>query len=367
MIGIGAFPCSTEPQFVEHPLPRSPRAGEVLCRTVALGVCGTDRDILESTHPIVPAGELHLVLGHECLGRVVEVGEGVRDLSAGDLVVPVVRRPRDESQSRPDLLPWGTFTERGIVHEHGFSVPYWLDQPRYLFPVSAEIANVAVLTEPLSVAEKGIQEALAVQRGRLGPDAWRVAPPRVLVTGQGPIAFASLIACRSQGWPTVMLGRDAASTFRSQLAQRLGAAYCPADRFEAEHVAVNEADIERSGFDLILECTGSDLVLVRTASALATCGVMVWLGSSRMPEARLHNLDVLMRNAVLRNHIHLGTVNAAPRDFALALRHLGELQRTCPLDLAALLTDHVPQQDALWHYRHRAPQGIKTVVMCDSP
>ena len=360
MLGIGAYPGSSEPKLVDHPSPAAPDADEVLCQTIALGVCGTDRDILESARPMVPAGEDHLVLGHECLGRVVDVGAEVQGLAPGDLVVPVVRRAFDHANSRPDMLPFGTFTERGIVEEHGFSFPYWLDKPRYLFPVSPQIADIAVLTEPLSVAEKGINEALAVQRGRLGSTAWQATPPRVLVTGQGPIAFACLLACRCHGWPTTMFGRDAPDTFRSQLAQRLGARYLPAERIPAE-----PRDVEQEGFDLVLECTGNDGVLLQAAQFLATCGVMVWLGSSRMPEPRTHNLDVLMRNAILRNHVHLGTVNAAPRDFTDALQHLEQLNQTCREDVTALLTECVSVRDSLWHYSHRRPQGIKTVVVCD--
>ncbi len=358
MLGIGAFPGSSEPQLVEHSSPPAPDVGQVLCQTIELGVCGTDRDILESTSPMVPAGESHLVLGHECLGRVVEVGGNVSDFSPGDLVVPVVRRAFDRSHPRPDMLPFGTFTERGIVLEHGFSFPFWLDEPRYLFHVPAEIADVAVLTEPLSVAEKGVNEAIALQRGRLGPSAWQEKTPRVLVTGQGPIAFACVLVCRCFDWPTTVYGRDPADTFRSQLAQQLGAKYIPAQHFTAE-----PHDVEQDGFDLILECTGNDAVLMETAQSLATCGVMVWLGSSRLPRPLPHNLDVLMRNAILRNHVHLGTVNAAPRDFVAALRHLEQLQQSQGSDLAALLTERVPLRDSLWHYRHRVPQGIKTVVM----
>jgi threonine dehydrogenase-like Zn-dependent dehydrogenase len=195
----------------------------------------------------------------------------------------------------------------------------------------------------------------------MGQRAWGAESPRVLVTGQGPIAFACLLVCRALHWPTTVFGRDPAGTFRADLAQRLGARYVPAEQFPAV-----VRDVERDGFDLILECTGSDLVLVQSARWLSSCGVMVWLGSSRRPEQRRHNLDGLMRDAVLRNHVHVGTVNAAPRDFAAALQHLAELQTRCGADLAAILTERVSPRNALWHYRNRVPQGIKTVVTYDS-
>jgi threonine dehydrogenase-like Zn-dependent dehydrogenase len=358
MQAIGAFPNSTEPRLVDAREPEGPRVDEVLCRTVRLGVCGTDRDILESAQPMVPHGEPFLVLGHECLGQIERVGKDISGLSPGDYVVPVVRRAFDVRTLRPDMLPFGTFTERGIVHEHGFSAPRWIDRPRYLFRVPAEIREIAVFTEPMSVAEKGINEALAVQRGRLG-DATS-ANPCVLITGLGPIAFACLVACRCRGWPATVYGRDDENTFRARLVQDFGGRYVSERQFDA-----NPSDVERDGFDMILECTGSDEVLMHVATALASCGVMVWLGSCRRPEPRVHNLDVLMRNAVLRNHIHLGIVNAAPRDFEHAIAHLQQLHRECPNQMAALFTAQVSLPEVLWHCKHRQPQGIKTVVRYD--
>ena len=97
---------------------------------------------------------------------------------------------------RVDLLPFGAFTERGIVREHGFSQPLWLDRPEHLFRVPAEIADLAVLTEPLAVSEKGVNEATVAARGPgWATDAWTTAdPPRVLVTGMGPIGFTAVLA-----------------------------------------------------------------------------------------------------------------------------------------------------------------------------
>jgi glucose 1-dehydrogenase len=358
MLAIAAQAGSPRPGFIDACEPPSPGAGEVLCRTLQVGVCGTDRDILESQEPLLPPGEDHLVLGHECLARIEVVGPEVRDFRPGDLVVPVVRRSGGVSSERVDLLPFGRYTERGIVHEHGFALPWFLDRPEHLFRVAEKLAPAAVFTEPLSVAEKAVNEALALQRGRLGEAAWSDPPPRVLVTGLGPIAFGAMLACSCRGWPVTVYGRDAEDTFRVELAAAFGAAYLPAAAYDFE-----PRDVEQDGFDLILECTGSDAVLVRAASSLAACGAMAWLGSARVPRPQERNVAQLMRHAVVRNHVHLGSVNAAPRDFRDALSHLAQLQATRPRELAAIFTDFVGPSDALWHYENRRPQGIKTVVM----
>jgi threonine dehydrogenase-like Zn-dependent dehydrogenase len=370
MRGIAALPQSAEPRLVEMPEPDAPGPGQVLCRTLELGICGTDREILESLRPMVPPGEPHLVLGHECLARIEATGPDVERLQTGDLVVPLVRRAIADTPIRVDMLAFGQYTERGIVTEHGFSTPYWLDQPQYLLRVDDALRPWAVLAEPFSVAEKGINEALLLQSARLGDSGWGQQSPRVLVTGMGPIGFAAAAVARCRGWDVTLYGRDPRDSFRAELATRLGATYLGAAQGETsglEHEAADpsEPDSEQDRFDLILECTGSDQVMAQWARSLAARGVMVWLGSSRRPEPAMHNLAQLMREGVLRNHLHVGCVNAAPRDFRAALEHLAQLSKQDSSLLDALITDRVSQSDSLWHYEQRRPQGIKAVVMFD--
>ena len=68
------------------------RGGSVLVEAIAVGVCGTDIEIVQGNYGWAPPGKRRLVLGHESLGRVVD--PGVSDtLAKGDLVVGIVRRP----------------------------------------------------------------------------------------------------------------------------------------------------------------------------------------------------------------------------------------------------------------------------------
>jgi hypothetical protein len=71
----------------------------------------------------------------------------------------------------------------------------------------------------------------------------------------------------------------------------------------------------------------------------------------------------MIRDGLLRNHVHIGCVNSAPRDFQNALTHLTQLAADRRDALAALITCRVRPEESLWHYEHRQPQGIKTVVM----
>jgi threonine dehydrogenase-like Zn-dependent dehydrogenase len=358
MPAIAARVGSTAPELVVLPHPQEPGPDEVLCETLQIGVCGTDREILHSAQPWTPAGDGLLILGHECLGRVVATGSSATRYRPGDLVVPVVRRKTRPDARRVDLLPFGAaFVERGIYRAHGFSASRWLDQPEFLYPVPEDISSIAVFTEPLTVAEKGVNEALAIQHGRLGPDMWNDPPPNVLVTGLGPIAFAGIIACVARKWPVTVWGRDRPDTFRARLARDFGAEYCSGDLR-----AFDSQLVERDGYDLMLECTGSDEVLLAAAAALRSCGVMSWLGSVRTPLPASHNMAKLMRDGLVRNQAYVGCVNAAPRDFECALAHLQQLYGPLRKELDALITARVCSEDALWHYTQRQPQGIKTVV-----
>ena len=90
---------------------------------------------------------------------------------------------------------------------------------------------------------------------------------------------------------------------------------------------------------------------------------MVWIGSVRVPRPKEHNIDRLMRLGLLRNHIHIGSVNAAPRDFRDALAHLAQMYETRRAEVDEIFTARVSPEESLLHYRERVPQGIKTVVM----
>ena len=350
MHGIAAFPNTNVPRIVDLPEPSAPRSGEVLCRTIQLGVCGTDREILSSLQPPVPKNERFLVLGHECLAEVEAVGSGVEEFSPGDLAVPLVRRPIGQSPYRCDLLDPDQFIERGIFQAHGFSARKWIDEPKYLLPISAEIASLAVLAEPTSVTEKGINESIVIQEARLGKNVWVNHPPRVLVTGMGPIGFTAVIACRCRGWSVTHFGRDPRDSFRAQLSSDLEAIY------------TSKIDVPAT-FDLVLECTGSDEVMFRVAQALAPRGIMAWLGSSRKPDPQMRNAALLMRQSLVQNNVFIGSVNSAPRDFRDALVHLAQMNKRVPGAMAQLITDRVKPADSLWHYEHRGPQGIKTIVV----
>ncbi len=359
MFAISAIPGKNEAVLVSPPAPRPLLPGEIACQTLELGVCGTDREILLSETPAVPPGEKHLILGHECLAQVTELGpDAGSGFAVGDLVVPVVRRPVPGATRRVDMLDFSQCTERGIYREHGFGSPQFIDRAEYVYKVPTSIANIAIFAEPLAVSEKGVNEALLLQKARLGDEVWNGAnAPHVLVTGLGPIGFASLLAARVRGWNVTIAGRDTPDTFRAQLAVSFGAEYVRMTPNFWDEIRPSE-----NGFDLCLECTGSEDVMLDAARALAPCGIMVWLGCSRVPKPGHHNVAAMMRDGLIRNHLHIGSVNSAPRDFIDAIAHLEILQKSHGAELQKMITARVTPAECHSQYVGRQPQGIKSIV-----
>ena len=132
---VGVSIARREVKLIDHPEPRLSRPDEVKIRILEVGVCGTDREICEFKFGEPPSGSDYLVLGHEALGEVIEVGPGVQELRPGSLVVPMVRLPCTDPacaacrSGRQDFCLTDTFPEHGIRRSHGFMAERIFDTP----------------------------------------------------------------------------------------------------------------------------------------------------------------------------------------------------------------------------------------------
>src|SRR6266850_1848017 len=154
MRAVGVSPAKKQVGLLSHAAPAKVGPREVKVRTIEVGVCGTDREICNFDYGTPPDGSDYLVLGHEALGEVVEVGPGVTTLGMGDLVVPTVRRPCPHhtcpscQSDRQDFCFTGDLTERGIKMTHGFMTEYFVEEEKHLNIVPRELRDVGVLVEP---------------------------------------------------------------------------------------------------------------------------------------------------------------------------------------------------------------------------
>src|SRR5438270_8740476 len=98
MKAIAVFPDEREIRVVDHPEPAMESPTQAKLRMLDVGVCGTDREIASFQYGTPPEGSEYLVIGHESLGEVVEVGPQAKKVKKGDLVVATVRRPCDHTE-----------------------------------------------------------------------------------------------------------------------------------------------------------------------------------------------------------------------------------------------------------------------------
>jgi len=89
MLAVAVFPSKREVEIIDHPEPAILSPTQAKMRVLDVGICGTDREIVSFQYGIPPAGFEYLVIGHESLSEVVEVGPQVSKVKPGDLVVPV--------------------------------------------------------------------------------------------------------------------------------------------------------------------------------------------------------------------------------------------------------------------------------------
>src|SRR5579863_3903217 len=165
--------------------------GPVLVETLAVGICGTDLEILSGAYGWAPPGQERLVLGHESLGRVLEAPAG-GDLARGDLVVGIVRRPDPVPCSNCAVGEWdfcrnGQYTERGIKEHDGYLSEHYRIAPEFLVKVAPGLGDLGVLLEPTSVVAKAWEQV-----ERIGGRAhWE--PKTAVVTGAGPIGLLAAL------------------------------------------------------------------------------------------------------------------------------------------------------------------------------
>jgi threonine dehydrogenase-like Zn-dependent dehydrogenase len=284
------------------------------------------------------------VLGHESLGEVIEVGSDVSQFKPGDLVVPSVRRPCRHAdclacrEDKQDFCYTGDFTERGIKMTHGFLTEFYVDEEKYLTGVPPELRDVAVLVEPLTVAEKGLAQARKIQQ-RLpwidpkSPAGQFGTGKNALVLGAGPVGILGAMLLLVHGFKTCVYSRSKAPNPKSELLESIGAKYISCEVETVDQLA------ERIGnIDLVYEAVGTAKISYDVLRVLGLNGIYVFTGIPAPRPAIGIEADIIMRNLVLKNQVVVGTVNADREAFAGAIRDLGIFLQRWPQALRSLIT-----------------------------
>lgn len=290
-----------------------------------IGIDGTDLEINQGLYGEAPPGANYLIAGHECLATVGRVPSNSAGIQAGDLVVPTVRRPDDCLNCRSgesDMCLTGQYKEHGIKGLHGFCSEWTLTDLNFLVKIPQSLAKVAVLLEPMSVAEKAILQAFKIQERMV----WK--PRKALILGTGPLGLLTIMLARIKGLDVTAVSTRPKNSPKVQIVEKLG----------ADYVNSTEEPITSLGkYDLILEETGAAGVAADAQGLLNPNGVLCLLGIYSSKQATL-DVGHVYADIVLGNKITFGSVNANIRYFRQGLEDFAKIQQKYPLVLQSLFT-----------------------------
>ncbi|MDX6412036.1 MAG: glucose 1-dehydrogenase [Gaiellaceae bacterium] len=345
MLALVTEPGQTGTTHVEDVPAVEAREGEVLVRTLEVGVCGTDREISEGLFGVAPEGEPLLVLGHEALAVVERDGYG---FTRGQLVTATVRRSCGHclacAEGSPDSCLTGDYSERGITRLHGYARELVAEDPEQLIAIPKSLGRLGVLAEPTSICERALRHARTI--GVRQP--WQL--DRALVIGAGAIGLLMTYLLRLadvEVW-TASLEPD------NELIEQSGARYA----------STHDTELSELGkFDLVIEAAGNAQVMAQTLGLLRRNGVACLLGID--PRHQTVELDgpVLGVDTILENRVLFGSVNARRQDWLIAVDDLDRARDRWPEALEQFVTVRVPLDRFPEAFEHRG--GKATLLLSD--
>jgi threonine dehydrogenase-like Zn-dependent dehydrogenase len=369
MKALALTPGTTDVHLVDRPEPQISGADQIKLRVIEVGICGTDREEVAGGRADAPPGQKQLVIGHEMFGQVVEVGPAVKAMKPGDYAAFTVRRGCGHCpacrMNRSDMCYSGGYTERGIKQHDGFQAEYVVDTESYAVRVPDELAAVGVLSEPMSVTEKAIDEAIRIQASRLPDDsdplAW-LKDKQVLVAGLGAIGLLASFVLRLRGAKVLGLDIVDPDTIRPTLLTQIGGQYV-----DGRAVEPDKLDNQFGDIDLILEATGVANLEFNLLAALGINGIYVLTGIPGGDRPLQIDGPGLMRQLVLYNQVMVGSVNASRKHFEMAVADLGKAHRSWGKALDQVVTDRYPYTQFADAFAHHSPNEIKTVLHWGKP
>ncbi len=364
MKAIALVPGTTDLKLEERPEPAVSASGQIKMRVLRVGICGTDREEAAGGRAQAPDGRESLVIGHEMFGQVVETGDAVTRVKPGDLAVFTVRRGCGKClpciMNRSDMCRSGDYLERGIKGLDGYQTAFVVDDEQYVVRVPDELEAVGVLAEPLSVAEKAVDEAVRAQAARL-PDAsatpnWLFGR-RCLVAGLGPIGLLAALALRLRGAEVYGLDIVDEGTARPTWLEGIGGRYV-----DGRAVPADKVDDALGPMDLVLEATGIPSLEFDLLDALAVNGVYVLTGVPGGDRPIQLDGAGLIRALVLGNQAMVGSVNAARDHFQAAVDDLARARLKWGRHVEGLITHRHAFDDFAGALQHHGDDEIKVVL-----
>jgi len=337
-------------KLVEIPKP-TPKNREILLKTICVGIDGTDREINDGVYGTPPNGFNYIVLGHETVARVQETGDKVTNFSEGDLVVPTVRRPCEENclncrMEETDMCLTGNYFEHGIYKLHGFASEYAVSDAKYLVKISPKLEDLAVLLEPLSIAEKAASQCFKIQQRM----EWQ--PKKALIVGAGPLGLLATMILRLKDLKVYTAATRGNESLKAKIVRSVGGTYITAKEIPLE--TIDEK------FDIIIEATGRVEPALEALNLLESNSVMCFLGVYRERKV-CQEFGKVLTNMVLGNRLMFGSVSSNKKHFEMGIKDMLEIRSKYGNILDRLVTKKLYPTDFDRAFKPER-EDVKTII-----
>ena len=322
------------PEFEIRDVPEpSARAGQVVVRVEAAGLCGHDIAIM--TGLLRRGVDLDVILGHEISGRIAQAGEGVDGLSVGDPVVTSLTAFCGECDRCGAGLDYRCRFGRGVGHglNGGFAEYVRLPSRSVTrIPRGIDMAGAALLACPIGVCVRAVSIA-NIQSGEVG-----------LVSGAGGGLGVHALQVASAMGSQVFAATSSPEKLDALERFAPGSVILGGELDFSELVL---AFTEDEGADVVIDTVGS-ATFSSSLRSLAQYGRMVLLGEVAGGRARVGLTDIMFRDAAIR-----GSTGASLPDIrrAIELVESGQVEpvvhATLPIEEAAEAVRMVTSREAL--------------------
>lgn len=363
MKAIATIPGSKELKIIDREEPKLFAPDEIKIKITQIGICGTDREIAHGGRADAPPGSQELVLGHEMIGKVVEVGNSVKKVKPGDFALFTVRRSCGAcyacTHGRNDMCSTGNYTERGIRARDGYMTEYVVDKEQYCVKIPDGIADIGVLTEPMSVSVKAVDEAVKIQAARIPGatyDTW-LQGKKALVVGLGPIGLLGAFILRLKGAEVIGMDIVDENSPRPTLLKHIGGSYLNGKTLSADLI-----DDTYGQIDMIFEAAGVAKLGFDLIDALGINGVYVLTGVPGAGRPVDISGGALMQQMVLMNQVMVGSVNASMEHNLMAIDIIEQSRKKWPGAIDRIITEVMPYSKVHDAIANTHSDEIKTII-----
>lgn len=373
MLAVGLKKDINGIQSFQIPKPEIKKQNEVLIRIKQVGLDGTDFNMVKYDSKDIADNRNEIVLGHELLGVVEKTGKKVKGFKKGDFVTMTIRRgcnicaPCLHEQS--DMCMTGLFTERGIHKIDGFLTQYVVDDEKYILKLPKGTEKYGIFIEPLSIAEKGIEQIKLIQ-SRL---PWGCAHPNhsfdsknwgscktAFVIGAGPLGILATCLLRLADVDTYVLERKEEDHVKISTIKSLGAKY-----IDIRKVSIPEAFKIAGDVHIIFEASGASEFAINMIPHMSRSSIYVMTG---IPKGELHttiDAHAILRQIVRHNQVIVGTVNSNKKHFEMAIKDIPEINKKFDNILDKIITHRFKLSQYEQYFNLQDKSQLKIAVDAD--